>query len=486
MSIMQTQPMGFDEGREAFHAPCQATKQQLWGDRIADFDGFIPTDKLIDLSNSSVMDCEYWKPDYNPEHYNRDKQLRKLADVADLLRADGRVATETIDRELAESLERTSKTFAIYEGQEAPDFDGSFAFIVPTRIDRNSAEYGDEILPYLTILRHVDNATRQLVLAGTCPWVLDIYGNDGVGKQGAMVFAPVFKNLMEDAPDLAAALATAHSVIDDTVRFTQERLGVTVAGLGATLPMLTHLATKMMGLKLEVPGLTTTSGHGGTVWLLNETINEARNQLIIADSDQIGIIGTGGIGRSTADYILDGDKAATVNLYDKDLAKMALVARELGEKYGPKRVHTAQNIRSLLDHRGIIVSAVTSPIELSDPVFEGLNLEGTFILDDSQPHGVDRIEVESRGGHVGWVIGHDGTPGGTLTFTNGFDYGGWGPAKRDEVWGCQAEAGAIYFQSSPEAASMKAVTPESARRIGALCRQSGVSAAQLQSFGKYI
>lgn len=460
--------------------------EQLWGSQLRDFDGFLPAEQLVDLSGESVMSQEHWQPNYSPSSYDRNGQVQKLIDVAELLKVNGSVDLTTIDQDLHESIMRTNKTFDLYEGKEAPDFDGSFAFVVPTRIERNSAEYGDEILPYLTILRHVDNATRQRALAGTCPWVLDIYHPDDKDKQGAMLFAPVFKDLSTDVPDVAQALSTSFDIIEDTIRFANEKLGANVAGLGATLPLLTYMSDKYLGRKLDVPGVTTTTGHGGTVWLLNETIARARNKLNLVETDQVGVIGTGGIGKSTADYILSSDKYTTVNLFDINQEKLANVAVELSEKYGAKRVRTADSIRDVLKKQGVIVSAVTSPITLSQPEYDGLELSGAFILDDSQPHGVDREDVEAKGGKVGWVIGKDNTTTQSLTFLNGFNYGGWGPAKSNEVWGCQAEAGVIHLQEAYDAAITKAVTPETAHRIGDLCIASGIAAADLQSFGRYL
>lgn len=472
---------------ELLNPKAELPQEQLWGNALSGFDAFIPPDQLIDLSESPALKQSHWQPDYRPSNYNRERQLQKLIDVAHLLKQRGDVSSGVIDKELAESVDRTNKTFDLYEGKQAPDFEGSFAFMVPTRIDRHSSEYGDEILPYLTILRHVDNATRQLALAGTCPWILDIYHPDGQGKQGAMIFAPVFHDLEKDAPNRLQALETTFDIISDSARFARDKLGASVVGLGATFPLLTHMSAKILGKDInDLPGLTVTTGHGGTVWLINETINRARSELSLADSDQIGIIGTGGIGRSAADYILKSDPSAAVNLYDNNQERLRKVALELDEKYDHRRVQTAGSIRELLDKKGIVVSAVTSPITFLGQEYEGLNLEGSFILDDSQPHAVAREEVEARGGKVGWVIGKDGTPTQALTFVNGFNYGGWGPVASNEVWGCQAEAGVIYLQDAPEVAIKEAVTPETARKIGELCELSEIGPAPLQSFGKYI
>lgn len=458
---------------------------QLWTNELSSFDGYLPAEEIVDLS-AEFLDRDYWQPDYKVGSYSRSAQNQKLIDIAVALRGRGDHDASMIDSELAISLERTNKTFDLYEGIEAPDFDGSFAFVVPTRIDSQVSEYGDEILPYLTLLRHVDNFTRQRLLAGTCPWVLDIYQPDSNGRQGAMIFAPVFKDIQTDVKDPIEALATTSDIISDTITFARDRLGIEVAGLGATLPLLTYMAKKYLGKELAVDGVTTTTGHGGTVWLINETIRQARNELTLPDSNTVSVIGTGGIGKSAADYILSSDPDSLVQLYDIKPQKLQSVAEELRAKYGTNRVQASDNIRTLLNNKGIIVSAVTSPIALNGPGNDNLDLRDSFIVDDSQPHGVDRTEVEALGGHVGWVIGKDGTTTRSLTFVNGFSYGGWGPAKGNEVWGCQAEAGVVFLGDAKEAAINEAVTPESAHRIGQLCTDLGIAAAPLQSFGRYI
>lgn len=458
--------------------------EQLWGRSISTFDGYVPASDLTDLSRSPKLAEDNWKPNYRPESYDRDRQIGKLKDVADLLKLAGNVNHDVLNAELAESIARTNKTFDLYEGRTVPDFDGSFAFVVPTRIDRESADYGDEILPYLTILRHVDNATRQLTLAGTCPWVLDIYNPDTKGKQGAMIFAPVFKDLARDSKNDAEALDTSHAIIQDTILFARNKLGVNVAGLGATLPLLTYMAEKYLGKKLEIDGVTTTTGHGGTVWLLHETIKKAIAKLYVSDSVETGIIGVGGIGKSTADYILNADNASTVRLFDKDPAKTSRVADELRAVYGEKRVRTAPDAATLVRAGGIIVSAITTPLDLSDEVYRGG--PPALWVDDSQPHGVNRSQVEILGGNVAWVIGRDNTPTTALTLKNGFNYSGWGPAMPNEVWGCQAEAGVVHLMNAPEAAIRNAVTPASARLIGELCTEAGIGTAELQSFGRYL
>jgi predicted amino acid dehydrogenase len=429
---------------------------------------------------------DHWQPSYDPAEYDLGRQLRKLRDVAEFLMRSSAVDPDTIDRHLAESIAHMRRSFDVYEGRIDPGFAGSFCFVVPTRVARGSNEYSDEVVGTLPLLRHVGHTTRQLVLAGICPSVIETYRPDPTGRQGAMVLAPIFKDIASDISNPAWALALTYRVIADTAWFIRNRLGAEVMGLGATLPLLTFLARKHLGLSVEEPGLTLTTGHGGTVWLLNETIEQARDQLSLRGTDRVGFIGAGGIGRSAAAYLLSGDPAAEVTLYDSDTAKLHRVTAELAAQYGTGRVTAARDSCDILSRGGVIVSAVTSPISLTGPEYEGLALDGTFVLDDSQPHAVSRESVEARGGHVGWVIGEDRSERGVLTFTRDFDYGGWGPVRCNEVWGCEAEAGSIYLQSARDAAITKAVTPDAARRIGELCQASSIGPAPLQSFGKYL
>jgi hypothetical protein len=444
-----------------------------------------PAGSLTELFDSSHPDIAYWQPRYHPLAYDRWGQMKKLHDVAGALRGAG-LDPCVIERDLDASLTFMTAAFDLYEGRTEPDFEGSFCFVVPTRVERSSPQYSDEIIGHLPLLRHVGPATRQRVLVGICPCILETYRRDGSGRRGAMVLAPLFKDMNTDMADPLHALEVGYDVIADTAEFVRNRLGATVMGLGATLPLLTYLAARYLGKLLRVPGLTITTGHGGTVWLLSETITAARAELPLAGTDSIGVIGTGAIGRSTADYLLSDDPAIGALLYDSDPVKLRRVADELAARHGQTRVATARSARDIFRRRGIIISAVTSPISLTGPESAGLDLHGTFLVDDSQPHAISREAVEQKGGQVAWVIGEDRSDRAALTFEGGFDYGGWGPIRSCEVWGCEAEAGSIYLQGAPDAAVTKSVTPESARRIGQLCASSSVGAAPLQSFGRYI
>jgi hypothetical protein len=441
---------------------------------------------LPELPEPANLTAEHWQPTYHPLAYDLRRQVMKLYDVAGALTRATDLPADVIGRDLDASLRCMAAAFDLYEGRSTPEFEGSFCFAVPTRIARGTAQYSDEIIEHFPLLRHVGPATRQRVMAGICPCVIELYRPDGSGRRGAMVLAPLFKDMNEDLVDPVRVLEVGFDVIASTARFVRDRLGATVMGLGATLPLLTHLAAKYLGKGLSVPGLTVTTGHGGTVWLLNETIKVARRDLPVAGDDNIGIIGTGGIGRSTADYVLSDEPGAGVVVYDRDPVKLRRAADHLAARHGRSRVAAARSVYDILRRRGIIVSAVTSPISLTEPEYAALDLHGTLVLDDSQPHAVSREAVEQRGGHVAWVIGEDRSECGALTFEGGFDYCGWGPIRSREIWGCEAEAGSIYLQDAPDAAVTKAVTPESARRIGDLCASSSIGAAPLQSFGRYI
>jgi hypothetical protein len=138
-------------------------------------------------------------------------------------------------------------------------------------------------------------------------------------------------------------------------------------------------------------------------------------------------MGARGIGRSAAAYLLESDPSAQVRLYDSDRAKLDRVAGDLATTYGTRRVSSARHSRDILGRRGIIVSAVTSPVVLFGSEDEGLDLDGTFVLDDSEPHAVSREAIEARGGQVAWVIGEDRSECRALTLAGGFEVG---PAPR--------------------------------------------------------
>lgn len=431
------------------------------------------TDFSTDLASGD------WEPKYGD--YDRELQLRKLSDLYK------RLLPVVSDKEELEELtgqtaEFMQSAFNLFEGRTEETHEGSYAFVVPTRIERDNHEYGEEATSHFPILKYVDPATRQRMLVGMCPFIIDRYGVDENGKRGYMVFSPLFGDMMSDLKDDPLKLMTvASAVINDTAKFARDRLGASVVGLGAILPRLTN-----MGRDVVVPGLHTTTGHGGTVHLIAETMKLAIDKRMIANySGRLGIIGAGAIGSATADVILSRAIADELVISDNQAPRLQTVVAQLQQKYPSARILGTLNNAEVFAGNNGVVSAVTTSFDLDGKEWSDVDLDGKFVLDDSQPGCFNPEKLEARGATLAWVMGRDETKAGLSTLES-FDYGSTGPASRKDVWGCQGEAAAIATTQRYDYAIRDIVTPQDANQIGEIFEQTKIGPAPLQRMGKYI
>lgn len=431
------------------------------------------------------LNPDLWESDYGV--YSHDLQRRKLDELETVLSSKG-IDPNELDEAMTQTREFIQYAFDLYEGRVSEPQDGSFAFVVPTRIERENPDYAEEATEHFPALRYVDPETRARMLVGMCPFIIDRYGIDDDGRRGCMVFSPLFGDMMHDFGDDFERLASvAKKVINDTARFARDKLGASVVGLGAILPRLTN-----HGRDIEVEGLHTTTGHGGTVHLIAETIRSAINKGLVSDyAGRLGVLGAGNISSSVADVLLDRNIADTITLSDRPQQKDRLdaVVANLQSKYPNARVLGSLSNADVVRDNPACISAVTTTFDLGSPEWQGVDFNNMFMLDDSQPGCFNPQELEARGAILAWVMGRDNTPGGLLTLEN-FEYGTGeiktGPASRNDVWGCQGEAGAIYLTGEFDAAINKQVTPETAKIIGELFVRAQIGAAPLQRMGQYI
>jgi predicted amino acid dehydrogenase len=276
---------------------------------------------------------------------------------------------------------------------------------------------------------------------------------------------------------LAAGLI-ARTVINQAAKFAKHRLGAKVMGLGAILPALTRY-----GQTIHVDGLTTTTGHGGTVALIGETVSKAIEGVGLP-SNRIGIIGSAGsIGRSSLALLLEQYPDASFDVHDVKTMERVMAALSPADK---ARVNVAKSIEDVFRSSKVVVSAITSTINLGKD-HPSASLDGTVIIDDSQPGAFMRDEVESLGGRVVWVVGNDDSREGTATRVGGYQFGNdTGLHRSTNVWGCEAEAYSVATTGRLDLALRSAVTPEKARAIGELLKNCGIGVADYQSFGKPV
>src|SRR5262249_40257019 len=144
---------------------------------------------------------------------------------------------------------------------------------------------------------------------GLPPAVLDTYTkSDQDNETGALVLVPMYSDMLKDIwpdrADLAAAARmseVAATVLSASAAFAHLRLGARVLGLGAILP---HPTITNFGRKLHavdgMQDLVTTTGHGGTVYMIVNTVRKILSETSIQSRGRIGVIGgAGSIGWST-------------------------------------------------------------------------------------------------------------------------------------------------------------------------------------------
>lgn len=436
------------------------------------------------IVNEIVGNWDDWRPIYTADSESHDRANRQLAFLIKEL--DGVVPDSVIDA----SANFFDNTYAEYLSlEERPA--ATHAFVVPSRLDRSSATWSKEGHFFLPLTRYTNPLATQAVLSNTPPLVLDKYRGNEDGEAGVAIFAPVFADMMHDVkgrmPGKYAGirtLRTARDRVTDAVRFARDGHGTNIVGLGATLPGLMKF-----GRALEKERVVTTTGHGGTVWLIGETMARVEQELMDGDipDGNVAVIGAGSIGASTAEYLLDhrGDDLRTITMYDTRQGHLEGVVDRLHHAH-PGKVIAARGPEEAFANADIIISAVTRPMDL-----HRYDLRGKVIVDDSQPPPFSREDVRAAGGEVVWPIGADGTVDSRLHRVGAFNYASL--AGNPSLWGCEAEVAAIAAAAAAGEDPRKyaindRVTAADVHRIAELFDrpESRVIAGRLQSYGSEI
>jgi len=238
---------------------------------------------------------DLWPPAPDYLRYDRDRILRCLDSIDVVLRRSGDHHDHTAA--LAQTVDFVERSFALYEGRLTTRFPADRVFVVPNRIVRDDPTHGSEPAEAMNLLDAaygVDSSVSQRIISHLPPAIITSYEMSG-GRQGHVVAVPVSADIVRDlGPD--RAVARTREMVQDAALFARSKLGARVMGLGATLPALTR-----HGGTVRVPGLVTTTGHGGTVHLIRSLARD------IADAGtcprgitRIGVLGAAGsIGAST-------------------------------------------------------------------------------------------------------------------------------------------------------------------------------------------
>ena len=459
-----------------------------------------PSDNLAKDSNP-VSDFLYatnpmtWEPTPDYQTHSKRSNLDRITQVYHALQVAGNADSQQLDESYERTMEFFENSFDAYSQSLVGEVDQvGRVFVVPMRITRGEEAYASEVLPFAPLLDPefgVNADIRQKTVVGLPPSVLDTYmSSSSPERQGALVLAPLYGDMQQDMVTRQkgvrrqmqrvklARLVNRH--INETAKFSSDVLGAKVMGLGAIIPAITNFGTS-----IKNRDIITTTGHGGTVDLIVQTTKKSLEAL---DSSKgtIGVIGgAGSIGYASLDVVRSRMPNQEIVAYDRNMKKL----RELVDgRQDNSSIMAVDNATSVLERADVVITAVTTPIDLDeiDPGCE-LDLNNKIIIDDSQPGSFNRQQVEARNGRLVWVVGNDSSEDGFLERTRGYTYGTeaglYGPRA---VWGCEAEAAVIAASGEYDKAICERVTPKHARDIGKLCVRYGVTSAEFQSYGQPV
>lgn len=372
-------------------------------------------------------------------------------------------------------------------------------FAVPLRADGKNPIYSTDTDAFLPLLSREFGVSPELQLRATLgmpPSVIETnFQGDQPGEAGATIFVPLFSTMMEDIPDKQELLRVGSPIMQKAAELTHIRLGAKVLGLGGTFPKVSmYGAGFKYHPKYNMDKLVTTTGHGGTVHLILETVKALQTTETFKDQDtSIGIIGAAGsIGWSTIEGLHELVGKLPMRINDHRYGDLQNKVQDY--KYGDMLQQDATALE-VLQQSNVIVSAVTRPIDLDviDPNSE-LDLRGKAIIDDSEPKAFKREQVEARGGYLLNVVAEakgdfkalqrDGlwTGGSDKPYNFGNEAGLYGNA----AWGCDTERVIISWADAYKEAVTQEVTPDNVRNIGRLCLEAGIGVGEFQSFSRPV
>lgn len=426
--------------------------------------------------------------------YDKESIKLKMLGLVDYLRLN-HPADITESEAIATELFIES-AFGMYEDVMAGETldehrDCSFAFLVPGRLGKSEEQriYGQESEMIIPVLRYIPNELRAMFIVGVPPFVLDTYKSDDTGRRGYLICGLVTPANMFIEMPFDEALNQSQKNIDDAVNFSTG-LGAESIGLGAVLPALTYY-----GQTITNKEVITTTGHGGTIVLIEKMIAAAVERGVVADESikNIGVIGLGSIGASIAHLVAENHPDANVTIYDERIEKIERTKTDLG-RIGIG-VDVAESIQELFSKTEVIISAITSKVDLEKEMVD--SLEGKFIIDDSQPGCFDKKQVEKLGGYVAWVVGTDSQK---MIARDQWGYGTF-IDERNDLFGCEIEAATLYEErkklrekglsdieiedESRKIAIKGPVTPKITKKWEAIFGER-ILPAKFQIFGEYI
>ena len=446
-------------------------------------------------------------PDYT--NFSLCELSKRLEQVRDAILGETDAAKADVEAAYERSRYFLDSSFDFYEGKKDLGRRIERAFVLPmrsTRFDQDDVEtgsgYASESTPFGPLLDAtrfgVSSEIRMRAMYGFPPAVLDTYlrsSNDD--EAGAVVLAPLYTDMIRDiwtdpsSVEQSMRLAkTVDEILVKTAQFVHLRLGADFVGLGATLPLLTDFGDKLRRIE-GMEDLTTTTGHGGTVYMIAKTTLELMKRSYIDSGGTIGVIGgAGSIGWSSVQALRKMLPDHKIDVFDKRADRMIDLLAANPEL---DAIELRESVSDVFKNNNYIICAITDQLDLTTPEFEEVDFSKIRVVDDSQPGSIDRIQIESRGGKVFWVAGKDGSASKFMTrdgyYTNGvpYNYGdNSGLCGESTEFACGLEAATVAAHGDKSKAVNKRVQYRDVEVVGELFDEYGVEVADFQSFGRPV
>lgn len=367
----------------------------------------------------------------------------------------------------------TEKLDKIYSDYYSTAEKVNFAFAISTRASKYSKDYWGEVYELFPILEHVDIEQAYNFLKKLPPFEIAAYVDSSNKKVGSVVFVPVLADITDDYRLKLSTLRAVNRRVDDAMSFISNSLEASYVGLGGILPKLTNY-----GQKIKNKNLHSTTGHAGTTWLLFSTLDKVLHSKGASQIRTIGFIGGGGIGRAIlAKTISTYGNKYEYQIYDKRDKVNQENKAYIYNKYEVK-INISSNNEELIDKSEVIISAITSFIEL-----DSMDLSHKIFIDDSQPGSFSRKSIHDLGGKLLWVVGHSDNKN-IPRRNDKYKFGPLGLLGSSDYWGCEAEIITLYHEGLSNICVNEAVTPNDVEKIGKLLALNGFAIAEPQSFGR--
>jgi hypothetical protein len=446
-------------------------------------------------------------PDYSD--FSRAEVSKKLEQVRDAVVGETDAVKDDVEAAYEQSQYFIDSSFDFYERKKDLGRRIERAFVVPVRSTRHDpadlgmgSGYASESTPFFPLLDPVrfgvSSEIRMRTMYGLPPTVLDTYlRSSNENETGALVLAPLYADMPGDIwtnpADVNQSLQLA-SIVDHvlvkTAEFAHHCLGANFVGLGATLPLLTDFGNKLRRAD-GMSNLTTTTGHGGTVYMLAKTTVEIMKKSHVDSRGTIGVIGAAGsIGWSSVLALKKMLPDHKIDVFDKRTDRMkALVAAntDLG------KLELRDSAADVFKANNYVVCAITDKLDLEAPEFDGIDFSDIRVIDDSQPGAIDRVQIEKRNGQVFWVAGRDDSANKFMTrdgyYTDGvpYNYGdSSGLYGEFTEFACGLEAATVAAYGDKNNAVTKRVEYPDVEVVGNLFEKYGVAVADFQSFGQPV